>query len=175
MKIHVKDAPEGYSEYTEDVLPSDVELCDEEGLAFPRPVHVTARLTREGNKFYVHGTVGTTVLMPCARCLGEAQTAVNGEFDGIFHWKQSHNTFVHISDEGDEHQFGGAVLDLSPLVREAVIMAIPIAPLCQPDCAGLCPHCGADLNKEKCTCDDNNIDPRWSALEKLRKQASGEN
>lgn len=175
MRIHVKDAPEGYSEYTEDVNPADVELIDEEGMAFPRPVHVIIKLTREGNSFYVHGMVATTVILPCARCLGDAPTLVDGEFDAIFHWKQTHSPFIKISDEGDEHQFGGAHLDLSPLVREAVIMAVPIAPLCKPDCPGLCPRCGADLNKEKCTCEDSNIDPRWSELEKLRKQASGEN
>ena len=59
-------------------------------------------------------------------------------------------------------------LDLSPMVREEVLLAVPDAPLCRPDCAGLCPTCGADLNAGPCGCDRQVRDDRWAALDQLR-------
>jgi uncharacterized protein len=63
-------------------------------------------------------------------------------------------------------------LDLAPMVREEVLLAIPDAPLCRPDCAGLCPTCGADLNDGPCGCDRDVRDDRWAVLDVLRQ--SGE-
>jgi uncharacterized protein len=59
-------------------------------------------------------------------------------------------------------------LDLAPMVREEVLLAIPDAPLCRPDCAGLCPTCGADLNAGPCGCDRAVRDERWAVLDQLR-------
>jgi len=58
-------------------------------------------------------------------------------------------------------------LDLAPLLREQAWLAIPMKPLCSPDCRGLCPHCGANLNHESCTCEEEQIDPRLALLKDL--------
>ena len=57
-------------------------------------------------------------------------------------------------------------LDLAPMVREEVLLAVPDAPLCRPDCAGLCPTCGADRNAAPCDCDTAVRDDRWAALDR---------
>ncbi len=59
------------------------------------------------------------------------------------------------------------VLDLGPMVRDAVVLELPLAPLCQEDCKGLCPHCGVDRNEEECQCETPR-DPRWANLDVLR-------
>jgi uncharacterized protein len=59
-------------------------------------------------------------------------------------------------------------LDLAPMVREGVLLGIPDAPLCRPDCAGICPTCGADLNAGPCDCAPTVRDERWSVLDQLR-------
>ncbi len=59
-------------------------------------------------------------------------------------------------------------LDLAPMVREEVLLAIPDAPLCRPECAGLCPTCGTDLNAGPCGCDREIRDERWAVLDQLR-------
>ena len=61
-------------------------------------------------------------------------------------------------------------LDLAPLLREEAILAIPMDALCRPDCAGLCPECGKNLNEGPCDCQPEEIDPRLEALRKLRDQ-----
>ena len=58
-------------------------------------------------------------------------------------------------------------LDLGPMLREAIVLELPLAPLCQDDCAGLCPHCGVDRNVESCRCVAPH-DPRWASLDVLR-------
>ena len=59
-------------------------------------------------------------------------------------------------------------LDPEPLVRDAIALELPFAPLCSPTCLGLCPRCGGDRNRSECTCSED-IDPRWAALERFRE------
>ena len=66
----------------------------------------------------------------------------------------------------------GAV-DLAVLVREQVELNVPMKPVCDPACLGLCPHCGADRKREACTCSDEQVDPRWSGLEAIRERLGG--
>lgn len=68
----------------------------------------------------------------------------------------------------DTYPLHGEQLDLQPLVRDALLLELPMAPLCQPDCPGLCPTCGADLNDGPCDCPPAGGDPRWAALDVLR-------
>ena len=60
-------------------------------------------------------------------------------------------------------------LDLAPMLREEVLLAMPDAPLCRPDCPGLCPICGADLQEGPCGCDTTTRDERWAVLDQLRE------
>ncbi len=74
-----------------------------------------------------------------------------------------------LGPEADEetYELGSDYLDLAPLARDAILLDLPLAPLCREDCAGLCPTCGADRNEEACDCPTEVIDPRWVALEAL--------
>ena len=63
---------------------------------------------------------------------------------------------------------GDLTLDPEPLVRDAIALELPFAPLCSPTCRGLCPRCGGDRNLGECSCTEA-IDPRWAALERFRE------
>ena len=69
--------------------------------------------------------------------------------------------------EGETYQLDDDVIDLEPLVRDALLLELPLAPLCAPDCAGLCPTCGVNHNLTRCECVTTEIDPRWAALRSL--------
>ncbi len=78
-----------------------------------------------------------------------------------------------VADEDDEtYPLGTDWLDLRPFTRDAVLLELPLAPLCRPDCAGLCPTCGVDLNGGPCGCPLATADLRWAALDALRGPAS---
>jgi len=70
----------------------------------------------------------------------------------------------------DEHH----VLDLTEAVRQYRVLAAPMQPLCRPDCAGLCPVCGQNLNESPCACPRDEYDVRWSTLAKLAQRESGD-
>ena len=69
----------------------------------------------------------------------------------------------------DEHH----VLDLSEAVRQYALVVIPMKPVCREDCAGLCPGCGCNLNREQCNCPSQPADPRWLELTKLVNERKG--
>jgi len=129
----------------------------------PVPEKVTARfdVTRANT-----GTVFTLAFTarlhgPCYRCLGDAVLEVP-------------ITAREYQDESPEDEdmrtqyLSGDNLDVSAWARDAVALALPDKILCRPDCAGLCPVCGKNLNDEPHTHDETEPDPRWAALEALR-------
>jgi uncharacterized protein len=71
-------------------------------------------------------------------------------------------------DDLDLYGYDGEEIDLTPLFRDQVVLAVPFAPLCSEDCKGLCPQCGADRNLETCDCKPP-VDPRWAALQQHLK------
>lgn len=70
-------------------------------------------------------------------------------------------------DDDESYPIVDDRLDLRPMVRDAVVLELPLAPLCRDDCRGLCPHCGIDRNVEACRCVAPR-DPRWANLDVLR-------
>ena len=103
---------------------------------------------------------------PCYRCLGDAVLEVpivSREYQDL-----------NATPEDDEMQtpyLVDDVLDVSAWGRDAVVLALPDKILCRPDCAGLCPECGKNLNEEPHTHEAEHGDPRWAALEALRKES----
>ncbi len=95
----------------------------------------------------------------CRRCLEEASGEVMAEVLEVFE-----------EDHDPEHTYPlrGDQLDLEPLARDAVMLELPLAPLCREECRGLCPSCGANLAQGTCTCRHDAEDPRWAALDALR-------
>ena len=105
------------------------------------------------------GTASAQWTGECRRCLGPVGGQLAVEFRELF---------SPAVDEGDGYPLRGDQLDLEPLAREAVLLELPLVPLCAADCQGLCPTCGADLNQGACGCVVEVMDPRWAALDALR-------
>ena len=122
-------------------------------------------LLRTGDGFRVSGTAKTRRSFVCDRCLKECSESVTYVFSEDFLRPDG-----QASGDG-ESDFEGEALDIAPLVHDAVLTAQPMQNLCRPDCRGLCPRCGADLNERDCGCDRRRIDPRLAALETLLRDA----
>jgi DUF177 domain-containing protein len=123
-----------------------------------QPVEIDATLERISDGIVVRGTIHAHWDAVCSRCL----TPVAGE------------ATVHVDElfephplEGETYRLDDDTVDLEPLVRDALVFELPAAPLCNPDCAGLCPTCGADRNTTTCDCRTEDLDPRWAALRSL--------
>ena len=108
----------------------------------------------------VTGAVTVTWDDECRRCLRALVETSAVPVDELYQ--------QHVSDP-DAFELGTDALDLAPMVRDAVLLALAgPPPLCRPDCAGICPVCGADRNEAPCACDTEVRDDRWAALDALR-------
>jgi uncharacterized protein len=105
----------------------------------------------------------------CARCLGPVTSSVEVAFRELYESDTGPMALASDPDDDVERRFlNGDLLDLEPAFRDAVVLALPLAPLCRPDCAGLCPECGTPLAEAGPEHDHGGaIDPRWARLTKL--------
>ena len=131
-------------------------------------VHVELLLEALADGVLARGRVTAPVTTSCARCLAERDDRLDVEVVELF-------ADVARAREGEleegyvvEESGGHPVVDLDVLVRDALAEAAADRPLCRPDCAGLCPGCGADRNIATCECDDDDVDDRWAALRTLQ-------
>jgi uncharacterized protein len=131
--------------------PASVLELDNEPIGQPSgPVHYDLLVSHVPGELLARGKISVEAVFRCVRC-AEAfkRRVVEPDF----------TCMIEVKNETES-------VDLTPEIREATILAFPTYPVCSPDCAGLCPHCGANLNKGKCNCRPPQ-DLRWGSLEKL--------
>lgn len=134
------------------------------GSAVPEGAGVAVDVTVEAiiGGVSVAGTVSAPWAGSCRRCLHPAEGRLLTSVRELF---------CPGGDGADAYPLTGDVVDLAPLARDAVLLELPLAPLCQPGCKGLCPECGADLVRDPCGGHERR-DERWAALDALH-QAGG--
>jgi uncharacterized protein len=111
----------------------------------------------------VSGEISAVTKGMCSRCLEDISSRMTVDFQELYEYPNEETS----SSEDDELlQLEGDFLDLEPVVRDALVLALPLAPLCDDDCLGLCPECGIDLNQEP-NHEHEIVDPRWLALQNL--------
>ena len=109
--------------------------------------------------------------VPCARCVEPVETPLGAGFDLIFRPAEADSEPLERSITAPETEIGYYLKDgllLEDVLREQVLLSLPVRTLCKPDCKGLCPRCGENRNSTACTCDEGPSDPRWEALSGLR-------
>jgi uncharacterized protein len=118
---------------------------------------------------YLEGDARATIAEHCSRCLRPIETPVESHFaEQYYSTIDVENGDTKEPPPADTKRIGSDFkIDLTPLLREELILATPLAPLCKPDCKGLCLVCGRDLNEEPHD-HDAPIDERWSKLAKLK-------
>jgi uncharacterized protein len=110
---------------------------------------------------------------PCARCVDPVDISLAGEFDLIFRPSGVDGESSERAISAPETEIGyyqGDSLLLEDVLREQVLLSLPVRTLCEPDCKGLCPRCGKNRNLEACSCDEAPSDARWEALAGLRSR-----
>jgi uncharacterized protein len=127
----------------------------------PLEAHLRLESVIEG--VLVTGAVEAPTVTVCARCLSEQPGRVALDVCELF-------APARPSEPEESYPLAGTEIDLEPMLRDAVALALPLRPLCRPECRGLCASCGADLNLGPCDCKQDDVDPRWAALGALRER-----
>lgn len=149
-----------------ETIPMDSLLQEVPGLIRLEPVQVKAQVYKlDPHLIEADVEQSTRATLTCSRCLTEMEIPVN------VRWAEKFTDVEHRAGETEEREihFVDSELDLTPYVREALLLALPFAPVCREDCKGLCPKCGINRNAESCGCQIESIDPRLAKLQELLK------
>ncbi len=114
--------------------------------------------------------------VPCARCVEPVELPLSGDYDLIFRPLGVDAGAAERSITAPETEIGYYQKDslaLEDVLREQVLLSLPVRTLCKPDCKGLCPRCGVNRNTQACSCEEGPSDPRWEALAGLRSRMKG--
>lgn len=180
MFIKIKDLELRKIEFDEKFEPGFIDLGAD--IQQKAPFHASGRaeLIREnrGARQVVEdirlvGDFSTQVEVRCARCLDPVKHDLRESFDLVYRPQG-------VDARGDESSislaeteigyYQGEGLLLEDVLKEQVLLALPVKQICSTECKGLCPQCGRNLNVEDCDCVTTMSDPRWAALEDIRKK-----
>jgi uncharacterized protein len=146
--------------YSREFVFDETEPIAAEDVAITK-LHGSLRLTRTPQGILIQGTLHAQTSVACTRCLAPLELPYEVEFSELF----VHPASPDKNDPYVVHE--GGYIDLTPIMREEAILAIPMRVLCSPDCKGLCPECGQNLNEGTCDCARERIDPRLAPLRAL--------
>ena len=149
LSFAIRTLSQGAIQVDADLPPDDEVWMEGDTLPVPA-VHVTGRLSGAGTgRYYFSGTFRGTAAGECRRCLTAVSYEVSGDLQLLYADVDDEN-----ADEPDVYPIAelGTMVDLRPAVREQWLLDAAQLPLCRPDCKGLCPTCGAELNAGPCAC-----------------------
>jgi uncharacterized protein len=162
MKIVIADiSDEGF------VVDVEEKLALEEASA--GPVTGTLQVNKSDREVILIGKITSELDLQCSRCLKGFRRPLDIPINVVYHPVEeiTEERRELKNDEMDMGFYKGEEIDLEELVREQVILNMQMKPLCDENCKGICPNCGADLNAGACGCETRKIDPRLEVLKKL--------
>jgi uncharacterized protein len=137
-------------------------------------IELDLRLESVMDGVLVTGTALVTVTGECSRCLEPLAFDREVDIQELYEYPETDHRGRVVESKDDEDELPKLeddLLDLEPTLRDAVVLALPLQPLCQPDCEGLCIDCGANLNDDPDHAHEV-VDPRWAALADLKHQST---
>ena len=154
----------------------ELDITNDE-ISLDGPVRVVLDLNRNDDIVYVSGTVKTTLVLQCSRCLESYGHDVNGELSFVVRRSKQSEAASDLTDKEDEIDEDSLIvvkhdekkLYITGFVRDAVLLSVPFKPVCSKQCKGLCPVCGQNLQELECGCRETRSDPRWQSLGGLYK------
>lgn len=165
MKIPILHLEEGYHHFEDCIRKGSLHFYRDE--IYPDDINIKVEVNKFAKNISCKTEISTRMHLTCDRCLAEFDEDFLEIFDILFHIGQDNldideeNVVTLLPDQKE--------IDLTSYIQETLILSIPMKILCRDDCKGICPNCGADLNKEECRCIDKPVDSRWENLKKLRK------
>jgi len=160
-ELHLELGPEWFSRWQE----------QDPGLEFAAgEVTGTVRLEKHGRDVLVRGALSGKLKLTCSRCLETFEAKVAADFDLLLLPRPEQTTSREelTPEDLDLDYYSGEVVDLESLLKEQIVLMVPLKPLCAEDCRGLCPRCGANLNRESCNCLEIKPAGPLSGLAKLK-------
>ncbi len=138
-----------------------------------QPVTLALDVYKNNREFHLVGRVNTVLELECGRCVEAFNLPVDASFDLLYlpHSQNAGEGEKEIEEDDLNTAFyKDDLIDLGELIREQFYLALPMKPLCEEACKGLCPHCGTNLNQATCNCTTEWVDPRLEPLRALGRR-----
>jgi len=178
MFIEVQELERHPIDFREDFAPGAIDLGGEMKQTSDLHTAGRAELVEEHHGKHrviqdirLKGSLAAKFEMACARCLEPVAQDVERSFDLLYRPLGSDAGREELSVTAAEAEVGyyqGEGLALEDVLREQLLLALPLKAICRDDCKGLCPHCGRNLNQQPCSCHEPVEDPRWAVLKEIR-------
>jgi uncharacterized protein len=172
MFLGIREMEQAKLEFEESFPPGQVEFLEGKlRQATPLRVAGSAELVSESlGEVRITGRLSVEMEADCDRCLEPARFPIETEFDLFYepmtHLKRAEEVEIGARDV-DVGFYEGDGLDLKEILRERVLLALPMQLVCRPECKGICPACGQNRNQGDCGCQPKPVDDRWAALKQL--------
>jgi uncharacterized protein len=171
MKLDFTTWPDGESRREFSASANDLHL-QTDTCTFDSPVAILATVQKAESQVIVAGSAKTTAQATCVRCLDQFPVPVDEGFRALVRIVPPSEA---MSDTDDDEFFLLSELepvwDLAEVVRQVILLGVPENPLCREDCAGLCPRCGRNLNREKCVCRQEANDSPFATLAEMLEES----
>lgn len=167
--IIAPDSFEGTKDIDATWRQADVEI---DGVKALSDLKITGTITLSDDRYSIRAKINGSIEVDCVRCLNAYQVLLDMDVTAVYVTPESFDDGPETELESDGEDLDIDILpaegiDTDRVIREHVLLEMPVKTLCRPDCKGLCEQCGADLNITDCDCGEDDIDPRWAALKNL--------
>ena len=170
MQIEVVSLSGSGKDFKHQYQPGELSVEDDRiHLLDPQP-RIRSRIRLDGQRVKLAGKIAGHLELQCDRCLKPVDFVVEAKFSREYMTTADYEAqhAVELSENDmNLSVFDGSVIDVDSLVTEELLLAAPDQVLCQQNCQGICPNCGADRNVELCDCETADVDPRWAGLKEL--------
>lgn len=178
MFLDIKDLEVRPREFEEELQPGVIDLGQDVRQRTPLKASGRAELVEEHHgkrqviqDIRLRGRLSASLELQCARCLEPVGQNVDRKFELLYRplGTDAGRDELSVTDaEAEIGYYQGQGIQLEDVLREQVLLALPLKAICRENCKGLCPHCGKNLNQEPCSCTVPAEDPRWEALKDIR-------
>ena len=139
------------------------------------PLRAHLKIEKTASEIVIHGNVMADIKLQCGRCMEDFSVNKNIPVEVVYHpidEIRKEETHEIRNEELDTAFYEGEELDITELLKEQILLNIPMKPLCTDECLGMCIRCGTNLNKQKCNCVIDKSEPRFSALKEILNKKS---
>ena len=168
MFLSIKEMEVRKVRFDETFQPGEIDFSSED-VRQSSPLHATGvaeLLANTDGEVRIQGQLTVKLESECDRCLGRAEFPLDARFDLFYRPSQALNGSEEVAiDEGEAEMgfYEGAGLELEDILREQVVLLLPMQRVCSPGCKGICPVCGKNRNESACDCHEEPVNDRWSA------------
>jgi uncharacterized protein len=174
MKIRVDTIPEEGEHIEGGIEPSEINL-DLPGYSLEEAVVFAGHAAKADDGVYVEGTIRGTVHPECSRCLTTFEMPLELDMNVVYvpEEERTGKQSETLDPDSNLSFYEGDSIDLLREIKDLILTSLPIKPICRPDCKGICPQCGADLNAAACKCEQHRGVSPFDKLKELRSRLEG--